>query len=145
MSKTAHNKIGSKHICHEIMAFFILSRLVIQTRMHSHPARVRVRARCLIFGRTLRLLPYFMCANSQGSGKTAQMRRLPEPWLVASVISTIISWAGLFYYSRSLLRNCFQYPCYYRNFRGLFYFKVFICFLIGFFILFVIIGQWNNG
>ena len=33
-------------------------------------------ARCLIFGRTLRLLPYFMCANSEGSGETAQMRRL---------------------------------------------------------------------
>ena len=24
----------------------------------------------------LRKLPYFMCANSEGSGKTAQMRRL---------------------------------------------------------------------
>ena len=48
--------------------------------------------RCPIFGRTLRLLPYFMCANSEGSGKTAQM--LPEPLLVAYVISTIISWAG---------------------------------------------------
>ena len=33
-------------------------------------------ARCLIFGWTLRLLPYFMCANSEGSGETARMRRL---------------------------------------------------------------------
>ena len=33
-------------------------------------------ARCLIFGRTLCLLPYFMCANSEGSSETAQMRRL---------------------------------------------------------------------
>ena len=33
-------------------------------------------ARCLIVGRTLRLLPYFMCANSEGSGETAWMRRL---------------------------------------------------------------------
>ena len=33
-------------------------------------------ARCLSFGRTLRLLPYFMCANSEGSGETAQMRKL---------------------------------------------------------------------
>ena len=33
-------------------------------------------ARCLIFCRTLRLLPYFMCANSEGSGETARMRRL---------------------------------------------------------------------
>ena len=31
---------------------------------------------CLIFGRTFRLLPYFMCVNSEGSGETAQMRRL---------------------------------------------------------------------
>ena len=35
-------------------------------------ARMRV-ARCLIFDRTLRLLPYFMCVNSEGSGETAQM------------------------------------------------------------------------
>ena len=33
-------------------------------------------ARCLIFGQTIRLLPYFMCANSKSSGETAQMRRL---------------------------------------------------------------------
>ena len=26
--------------------------------------------------KTLRLFPYFMCANSEGSGETAQMRRL---------------------------------------------------------------------
>ena len=33
-------------------------------------------SRCLIFGRTLRLLPYVMCANSEGSGEIARMRRL---------------------------------------------------------------------
>ena len=33
-------------------------------------------ARCLIFGQTFRLLPYFLCANSEGSGETVQMRRL---------------------------------------------------------------------
>ena len=27
----------------------------------------------LIFGQTLRLLPYFMCANSEGSGETARI------------------------------------------------------------------------
>ena len=31
------------------------------------------RDRCLIFGRTQRLLPYFMCANSEGSGETARL------------------------------------------------------------------------
>ena len=44
-------------------------------------------ARCLIFGQTLRILPFFMCANSKGSGSA-------EPLLVAYVISTKISWAG---------------------------------------------------
>ena len=33
-------------------------------------------ARYLIFGRTLPLHPYLMCANSEGSGETARMRRL---------------------------------------------------------------------
>ena len=33
-------------------------------------------ARCLISDRTLHLLQYFMCVNSQGSGETAWMRRL---------------------------------------------------------------------
>ena len=40
--------------------------------MHAWPSD---GARCLIFGRTLRLLPYFT-ANSEGSDETAQMRRL---------------------------------------------------------------------
>ena len=30
----------------------------------------------LLVCQTLRLLPYFMCANSEGSGETARMRRL---------------------------------------------------------------------
>ena len=34
------------------------------------------------FGRTLRLLSYFMCTNSEGSGETARMRRLA--WAFAS-------------------------------------------------------------
>ena len=50
-------------------------------------------ARCLMFGRTLRLLPYFVCANSEGSGETVRAVS-PESSLVAYVISTIISWAG---------------------------------------------------
>ena len=46
--------------------FFSSSVNNIQTRMRSHPVG------CLIFG----LLPYFICANSEGSGETARMRRL---------------------------------------------------------------------
>ena len=40
--------------------------------MHSSNAHAQPcsGARCLIFGRTLRLLPYVMCANSEGSGET---------------------------------------------------------------------------
>ena len=30
----------------------------------------------LLVGRTLRLLPFFMCAKSEGSGETVRMRRL---------------------------------------------------------------------
>ena len=55
---------------HEIMALIILCKLILQTRMQPSSG-----ARCLIFCRTLCLLPYFMCANCEGSGKTARMRR----------------------------------------------------------------------
>ena len=57
---------------HEIMVLFVLRKLILQTRMRSHP----MEARCLIFGRTFRLRQYFMNANSEGSGETARMRRL---------------------------------------------------------------------
>ena len=57
---------------HEIMVNFVLHKLN-SSNTHAQPSS---GARCLIFGRTLRLLPYFMCANSEGSGETAQMRRL---------------------------------------------------------------------
>ena len=53
---------------HEIMALFVLHKL-----MHAQPSSA---ARCLIFGQTLRLLPYFMCVNSEGLEETARMRRL---------------------------------------------------------------------
>ena len=39
-------------------------------------AQISSGARCLIFSNTLHLLPYLVCANSKGSGKTARMRRL---------------------------------------------------------------------
>ena len=40
--------------CHEIMALFVLRKLILQTQPSS-------RATCLIFGRTLRLFPYYVC------------------------------------------------------------------------------------
>ena len=35
-----------------------------------------------------------MCANSEGSGEIARIRRLAETSLVAYVISAMVSWAG---------------------------------------------------
>ena len=64
--------------------------------VHSSNAHVQPScgARCLIFGRTLHLLPYFMCANSEGSSKTAQMHRLA--WAFAGCIcdkyQNLMSW-----------------------------------------------------
>ena len=54
------------------MALIALCKLNLQTHMRS-PSNGATR---LIFGQTLRLLPYFMCANSEGSGETARMRRI---------------------------------------------------------------------
>ena len=65
-------KTGTRKIepSHEIMALFVL-RKTHSSNGHAQPSR---RARCLVFGRTLRLLPYFICANTEGSGETAQAR-----------------------------------------------------------------------
>ena len=57
---------------HEIMVLFVL-RKIIFSNAHAQPSS---GAGCLIFGRTLPLLPYFMCANSEGSDEDARMRRL---------------------------------------------------------------------
>ena len=62
-------------ISYEIMVLFVHRKLILQTCMHSHHSAIS-GARCLIFGRTLRLLPYLKCANSEGYGETVQMRRL---------------------------------------------------------------------
>ena len=58
---------------------------------HSQPSS---GARCLIFGQTLRLLPYFMCANSDGSGETARMRRLTWafPCRLCGKYHNLMSW-----------------------------------------------------
>ena len=81
---------------HEIMALFVLRKLNLQWHMHNHP----VGARCLIFDRTLRLPPYFMCANSEGSGETARMLRLA--WAFAGRLCdkyhNLMSWLNLGFY-----------------------------------------------
>ena len=60
-----------KEPSHEIMAFFVLRNL-IQPCMRSRPVVLDVR---FLVG-PFCLLPYFMCVNSEGAGKAAQMRRL---------------------------------------------------------------------
>ena len=77
-----------------------------QTHSSNAHAQPPSGARCLIFGRTLRLLPYFMWTNSEGSGETARMRRLA--WSIAGRLCdkyhTLMSWLkwvnGLPYHSR---------------------------------------------
>ena len=56
----------------EIMTPFVLRKRIL-SNTHAQPF---CGARCLIFGRPLRLLPYFMCTNSEGSGDSSRMRRL---------------------------------------------------------------------
>ena len=60
----------------------------------------------MIFVRTLRLLPYFMCANSEGSGETARMRRLA--WAFAGRLCdkyhNLMSWLKCF---NRLFRNSY--------------------------------------
>ena len=68
------SQLAAKYIIeqtHGILALFIFRKFILQTRMCRHPEG----ARCLIFRQTLSLLPYFMCPNSEGSGKTTRMRR----------------------------------------------------------------------
>ena len=51
--------------------------------------------RCQTFGLDLRLVPYYICASSEGPGVTARMRRrASEPSLLAYLISTKITCAG---------------------------------------------------
>ena len=57
---------------HEIMVLFFFRKLILPTRIRS---QLSSGAKCLMFGRTLRLLPYFMCADSE-AGETARMHRL---------------------------------------------------------------------
>ena len=69
-------------------------------KTHSSYAHVQPSsgARCLIFGRTLRLLPYFMCANSEDSDGTARMRRLARAFAgrLCDKYHNLMSWLKLY-------------------------------------------------
>ena len=69
-----------------------------QTHSSYSHAQQSSGARCLIFGWAHRLLPYFMCANSEGSGETVRMRRLA--WAFAGRLCdkyhNLMSWLVLY-------------------------------------------------
>ena len=75
---------------HEIMAFFVLRKLILQTRMGSHPVGVDVW--CLVG-----TFVYFHTSCVRTAKALARLHRCagsPESSLVAYVISVIISWVG---------------------------------------------------
>ena len=84
----------SNEPCCEIMVLFVLHKLFLQTPMCSHPV-----GWCLIFGQTICLLPYFMCANSEGSGETVWMSR--HAWAFAGHLCdkyhNLMSWLNYGY------------------------------------------------
>ena len=75
---------------HEVMALVVLHKLILKSRMLSHPVGLDIWS----FGQTLLRLPYFMFANSDCSGETARMRRLA--WAFAGRLCgkcrNIMSW-----------------------------------------------------
>ena len=65
------------------MVLFVVCKLILQTHNHVQPSS---GARYLIFGLTLRLLSYVMCANSEGSGdKYHNLMR----WLILLCLQTV--------------------------------------------------------
>ena len=77
---------------HEIMALFVLHKLILQTHMPSHPVGLDVWF-------LVRPFVYFHTSCVRTAKALARLRRCagsPQLSLVAYVISTIISWAGSF-------------------------------------------------
>ena len=76
--------------CHEIMVLFIFCKLILQMHMGSHPVGLDIRF----------LVGHFICFHTSCVRTAMVLARryeyagLPEPSLVACVLSTIISWAG---------------------------------------------------
>ena len=87
---------GLSHLSHLLRLWHFWSRkLILQTRMHSHPVGLDVWLLVWPF-------VYFHCSCVWIAKTLARQGRCagsPEPSLVAYAISTIISWAGLFYFS----------------------------------------------
>ena len=78
---------------HAIMVFFVLRKLILQTRMSSHPVELNVWI-------LVRPFFYFYTSCMRTAKALAIMRGCggsPEPSMVAYVISTIISWPGSYH------------------------------------------------
>ena len=79
---------------HEIMILFVLSKLILQTRMHSHPVGLDV---WFLVG-PLVYLKLYVCKHRRLWWDCASTQAIragsPDPSLVMYMISTIISWAG---------------------------------------------------
>ena len=83
---------------HEIMALVVLRKLILQSRIRSHPVGPDV---WFLVG----LFVYFHSSFVRTAKALASLRGCagsPEPLLVAYVISTIISWAGS---NENLIKN----------------------------------------
>ena len=87
----------------EIMALFVLSKFILQTRMHCHPMGLDV---WFLVGPFV----YFHTSCMQTAKALARLRGCagsPEPSLVAYAISTIISWAGSYW--KVMMIRCFEH------------------------------------
>ena len=83
---------------HEIMALFILRELILQTSMRSHPVGLDV---WFLVGPFLHF--HTLCVQiAKALARLREWAGSPEPSLVAYVVSTIISWAGSFYFQESV-------------------------------------------
>ena len=86
---------------YEIMALFVLRKLILQTRMRSHPVEPEV---WFLVGPFV----YFhtLCVRTaMALARLHERAGSPEPSLVAYVISTIISWAGSNQHKRQIKRT----------------------------------------
>ena len=74
-------------------------------------------ARCLNFGRTLCQLPYFMYANSEGSGETVWMRRFAWAFAGRLCDKYHITWAGSYIIALEAwnLSSNFKYKSFLKN------------------------------
>ena len=85
------DKTLSSELAHEIMALFVLSKLILQTCIRSHPVGLHV---CFLVGPFVYFDTSCLQRRLWRDCADAHIRAVSsEPLLVAYVISTIISWA----------------------------------------------------